>query len=175
MATVRPKVMKRGEYSPDRSGEIISLTPPQMSLRTKVVETLKDESRVAVKLQEADVIVTGGRGLGNAKGFDMLKELAEVVHGALGASRAAVDEGWISYSHQIGQTGRTVCPKVYIACGVSGAVQHLVGMQSSDIIIAINKNSDAPIFDRAHYGIVGDVYEILPLLIKKIKEEKGTE
>jgi electron transfer flavoprotein alpha subunit len=103
----------------------------------------------------------------------MLKELAELVNGTLGASRAAVDEGWIPYNHQVGQTGKTVCPKIYIACGISGAVQHMVGMQSSDIIIAINKNAEAPIFNIANYGIVGDLYEIIPMTIKKIKEERG--
>ncbi|MEK7197559.1 MAG: electron transfer flavoprotein subunit alpha/FixB family protein, partial [Nitrospirota bacterium] len=110
---------------------------------------------------------------GNAKGFNLLFELAETLDATVAASRAAVDEGWIPYRHQVGQTGKTVCPKIYIACGISGAVQHMVGMQSSDIIIAINKNPEAPIFNVASYGIVGDLYKIIPMLIKKIKEAKS--
>jgi electron transfer flavoprotein alpha subunit len=173
MATVRPRVMKRGAYDESRTGEIVKVGIDSILSRTRVIETVKEVSEMAINLQDANIIVAGGRGMGGEKGFMLLYELADVLGASVAASRAAVDEGWIPYRHQVGQTGKTVSPRLYIACGISGAVQHLVGMQSSDVIVAINKNSDAPIFSAATYGIVGDAGEIVPMLTRKIKEARG--
>jgi electron transfer flavoprotein alpha subunit len=129
---------------------------------------IKDTSS-NVNIGAADIIVSGGRGLGKAKGFELLRELAGLLGGAVGASRAAVDSEWISYSHQIGQTGKTVAPKVYIACGISGQIQHTIGMSSSDIIIAINKDATCSMMQTATYALEGDLYEIIPYIIREIK------
>lgn len=174
MATVRPKVFKPLAADKARTGELVKLDLSQLKwdLRTEVLQVVNEVGNT-INLEESNIIVSGGRGLCDPKNFTLVEELAQVLNGAVGASRAAVDAGWVAYSHQVGQTGKTVGPKVYFACGIHGAIQHLAGMSSSDIIIAINKNPDAPIFKVANYGIVGDVLEILPLLIKEFKAALG--
>jgi electron transfer flavoprotein alpha subunit len=173
MATVRPKVMAPLDPDPNRKGEVVQIEVDREILKSdiEVLETILSEQE-QVNIQEVDVLIAGGRGLEDAKGFDLIRALADELGGALAASRAAVDAGWIPYPHQVGQTGKTVCPKLYIACGISGAIQHAVGMQSAETVVAINRDKDAPIFDIATYGIVGDIFEVVPLLVQKIREAR---
>ena len=169
MSTVRPRVFKKGQMDPGRKGQIIRLDLAGQSLtsRTKLLSFIEDLTE-KVKLDEADIIVSGGRGLGKPENFELIEELAKALGAAVGSSRPPVDEGWIPYSHQVGQTGKTVSPKLYIACGISGAVQHLAGMQTADTIVAINSDPSAPIFEIATYGIVADLFKVVPLLIKEL-------
>lgn len=173
MATVRPKVMKELEFDSGRSGEVITVEVPEEAQASKiqVMESVVSEG-ATVNIQEADILVSGGRGLESEKGFEMIRELADTLGAKVSASRAVVDAGWIPYPHQVGQTGKTVAPKLYIACGISGAVQHVAGMQSAETIVAINRDENATIFDVADYGIVGDINEVIPKLIRKIEERR---
>jgi electron transfer flavoprotein alpha subunit len=171
MATCRPGVFPMPEPEPARKADVIRepLGLTEEDVPTKLVRHIPEERRV--DLSNAEIIVSGGRGLGGPKAFDMLFDFADAIGGVVGASRAAVMAGWIPYAHQVGQTGQTVRPRIYIACGISGAIQHVVGMQESDIIIAINQDADAPIFKVADYAIVGDAFEIVPVLTRRLREQ----
>lgn len=176
MATVRPRVFSSAPRQADAKGEIvrevIPVTPDMIN--AEILEFITNDA-ASVKLEYADIIVSGGRGLGGPKGFELIKQLADELGGVVGSSRACVDAGWIKYDHQVGQTGKTVRPKLYIAAGISGAIQHKVGMQESDFILAINRDPHAPIFDVATMGIVGDLYEVIPAMIKQIRALKEAQ
>ena len=174
IGTVRPGVFKKQEPGAPHA-EIIQeeIHVEASRIRTQVLELLKNMGDESVDLEGAEIIVSGGRGVGGPEGFAPVRALAEALGATVGASRAAVDSGWISHAHQVGQTGKTVGPKLYIACGISGAIQHLAGMSGSDVIVAINKDPDAPIFDVADYGVVGNLFEVLPVLTEEIRKLKA--
>lgn len=170
MLTIRSRAFPLPEADGGRSGDVTAVEPAKAEdeIDTKVVGFEAAEGTVS--LTDASIIVSGGRGVGGPEGYEPLKELIEVLGAALGASRAAVDAGWIPYAHQVGQTGKTVSPDLYIACGISGAIQHQAGMRTSKVIVAINKDADAPIFKLAHYGIVADLFDVVPVLTEAFKE-----
>ena len=175
MATVRPGVFEK--VNTDASNckiEKVEVKLADSDIRTKVLEIIKEKKDI-VDISEANIIVSGGRGVGSAENFKILEDLAAALDGTVSASRAAVDNGWIDKAYQVGQTGKTVRPTIYIACGISGAIQHVAGMQDSELIIAINKDETAPIMQVADYGIVGDVKKVIPELIAQAKEMKAAE
>ncbi len=171
MATARPKVMSISEPDPSRSAEIVdaAFTLEDAGLRTQVAEVIKDTTG-KVDLTEADKIVSGGRGMKGPENYVILEALAEVIGASVGASRSAVDAGWRPHSDEVGQTGKVVSPNLYVACGISGAIQHLAGMSTSKVIVAINKDPDAPIFQKADYGVVGDLFDVVPALTEEAKK-----
>lgn len=174
MSTVRPGVMDKAKFDPEHLGEIIKLDVNISSdnIRVQVIEVVKS-LKEKVSLTDAEIIVAGGMGLGNPEGFELLKQLADKLGGVVASSRAPVDAGWIDHAFQVGQTGTTVKPKIYFACGISGAIQHIAGMQNADYIVAINKNELAPIFEVADYGIVGDLYKVIPEIIATLNDESS--
>ncbi len=174
LATVRPNVFPKGPPNPKRNGTIkevpVKLNPK--GIRTKIIETIITQKEETIPIEEADILISVGRGIQTKENLELIKELAEELNGTMSCSRSIVDLGWLPHSFQVGQSGKTVSPKLYIALGISGAIQHLVGMSSSDVIIAINKDPDAPIFKIADFGIVGNILEIVPILIKRLRELK---
>lgn len=176
IGTCRPGVFKKMP-SVESHAEIIreDYHVPEEQIRTKLLEMICETAKAVVDLENAEIIVSGGRGVGGPEGFEKVRDLAHILGGEVGASRAAVDSGWLSYEHQVGQTGKTVSPKLYIACGISGAIQHLAGMSGSGCIVAINRDPSAPIFQAADYGIVGNLHEVLPALMEEIRKLKSEQ
>ena len=173
VAIIRSGSFKKSDaVESDKAATVEAIEVPADAVRTKIAEAVKEISE-SVNLEEADIIVSGGRGMGAPENFALVKELADLLGGVVGATRAPIESGWISRAHQIGQSGKIVAPKLYIACGISGATQHVSGMIGSDYIVAINKDEDAPIFEIANVGIVGNVLEVLPLMIEEIKKARA--
>ena len=173
MITLRARAFPAPEPDEARSGEVVKVSPvmAEDAIGVKVVDYVVEANRVS--LDSAKIIVSGGRGVGGPEGFEPVRQLAQALGAAVGASRAAVDAGWIPYAHQVGQTGKVVSPDLYVASGISGAIQHLVGMRTAKVIVAINKDAEASIFRNVHYGVVGDLFKILPALTAEVKKRKG--
>ncbi|MCI6812129.1 MAG: electron transfer flavoprotein subunit alpha/FixB family protein [Lachnospiraceae bacterium] len=173
IGTIRPGVFKKNPVGGNAEviREDIHVSADQ--IRTQVLEVIQELGAEKVDLEGAEIIVSGGRGVGSAEGFETIRALAKELGATVGASRAAVDAGWIPHAHQVGQTGKTVAPKLYIACGISGAIQHLAGISGSDVIVAVNKDPEAPIFDVADYGVVGNLFDVLPVLLAEIKKARS--
>lgn len=173
IGTIRPGVFKKNPVG--GTAEVIreDIHVAADQIRTQVLEIINEMGAEKVDLEGAEIIVSGGRGVGSAEGFEVIRALAAELGATVGASRAAVDAGWIPHAHQVGQTGKTVGPKLYIACGISGAIQHVAGMSSSDCIVAVNKDPEAPIFDVADYGVVGNLFDVLPVLVEEIKKARA--
>jgi electron transfer flavoprotein alpha subunit len=174
MATVRYKMFPEAKPVEAPKGVVVNKAVNMKSVRDRIKVLGFEEAKEELSITEADIVVSGGLGMGEPKGFELMRQLADALGGAVGASRPTVDEGWIDYRHQVGLSGRTVRPQVYVACGISGAVQHQAGMKTSDVIIAVNKDREAPIFKISSLGVVGDLYEVVPRLIEKIKEHNGS-
>jgi electron transfer flavoprotein alpha subunit len=174
MATLRPNVFPLLAESRTGKAELVALQVPfdEKHFRSRAT-SIHSEKGAEIDVAEANIVVSGGRAMKGPENFSYIKDLADALGGAVGASRAAVDAGWIDHQHQVGQTGKVVSPSLYVACGISGAIQHLAGMSSSKVIVAINKDADAPIFKIADYGIVGDLYQVIPMMIEEIKRQKG--
>lgn len=172
MATVRPKSMKPSDRDTSRTGKIIAVELPEsIKLTSRITfEKFVPDTSQEIPLEDADIVVSGGRGLKKGENFALIRELADLLGAGVGASRDAVDRGWIEYPHQIGLSGKTISPKLYLACGISGSIQHLAGMQTSETIVAINSDPDAQIFRVADFGIVGDLFEVIPVFVRKLKE-----
>lgn len=173
IGTIRPGVFKKNPVGGNAEviREDIHVSADQ--IRTQVLEIINEMGAEKVDLEGAEIIVSGGRGVGSAEGFETIRALAKELGATVGASRAAVDAGWIPHAHQVGQTGKTVAPKLYIACGISGAIQHIAGISGADCVVAVNKDPEAPIFDRADYGVVGNLFDVLPVLLEEIKKARG--
>lgn len=171
MATVRPRSMRAAEPDSSRAGEVVVVDVPEECFASRVVfEQFIPDASQDVTLEDADAVVSGGRGLAKGENFGLIRDVAKALGAAVGASRDAVDRGWISYPHQVGLSGKTISPKLYVACGISGSVQHMAGMQTAETIVAINKDPDAQIFRVADFGIVGDLFDVLPVLVRKLRE-----